>query len=86
MLASSISDFELLSQIGRGTYANVVLALSRQDNKLYAIKILNKKHIIQRGQELHTINEKKILAQISHPFLIKLHSAFQDHKNLYLVL
>lgn len=49
MLASSINDFELLSQIGRGTYAKVVLARMRQNQKLYAIKILNKKHIIQRG-------------------------------------
>ncbi len=86
MLASSITDFELLSQIGRGTYAKVVLARLRQDDKLYAIKILNKKLIIQQGQEVHIMTEKKILAQISHPFLIKLHSTFQDHQNLYLVL
>jgi serine/threonine protein kinase len=86
MLASSITDFELLSQIGRGTYAKVFLARLRQNQKLYAIKMLNKKHIIQRGQENHLMTEKQILTQISHPFLIKLYCAFQNHQNLYFVL
>jgi serine/threonine protein kinase len=50
MDAISITEFELISQIGRGTYAKVILARFKPDSKLYALKILNKKHIIAKGQ------------------------------------
>ena len=32
------------------------------------------------------MTEKQILAEIEHPFLVKLFSAFQDEKKLYFVL
>jgi serine/threonine protein kinase len=32
------------------------------------------------------MTEKQILAEIEHPFLIKMHSSFQDDKKLYFVL
>ena len=34
----------------------------------------------------HTNAELKILTQLNHPFLVKLHGAFQNADNLYLVL
>lgn len=32
------------------------------------------------------MTEKRILAQFSHPFLVKMVSSFQDDKKLYFVL
>lgn len=81
-----ITEFELISQIGRGAYAKVILARFKPDSKLYALKILNKKHIIAKGQEQQILTEKKILNKIQHPFLIGLHSTFQTPKKLYFVL
>ena len=38
----SIDDFLLLSVIGKGGYAKVLLVKKVQDNKLYAMKIIKK--------------------------------------------
>lgn len=50
------------------------------------MKVLKKKYIIEKNQENHIMTEKQILAQFSHPFLVKMVSCFQDEKKLYFVL
>lgn len=86
MNSPSVDDFFMLSQIGKGTYAKVILVRYKVDNKLYALKMLKKKYIIEKNQEGHIMTEKAILAKIDHPFLIKLYWSFQDDKKLYFVL
>ena len=73
-----VDDFIMLSQIGKGTYAKVLLVRHKVDNKLYALKILKKRYIIEKNQEEHIMTYKAILAKINHPFLIQLHWSFQD--------
>ena len=34
----------------------------------------------------HTLNEKYILENVNHPFLVALVAAFQDESNLYMVM
>lgn len=35
---------------------------------------------------INIMNEKNILLKVSHPFIVKFVSCFQDHKNLYYVM
>lgn len=74
----TVNDFSVLSVIGKGTYAKVYLVRHLKDNKLYALKVLKKKYIIEKNQENHIMTEKRILADIEHPFLVMLKSSFQD--------
>jgi serine/threonine protein kinase len=83
---NSVDDFHFNTVIGRGTYAKVCLVTRKKDEKLFALKILKKKYIIEKNQEQHIMTEKQILAEIEHPFLIKCYSTFQDEKKLYFVL
>jgi serine/threonine protein kinase len=46
----SIKDFSALSVIGKGTYAKVLLVRHLKDNKLYALKVLKKKYILEKNQ------------------------------------
>jgi serum/glucocorticoid-regulated kinase 2 len=41
----SINDFSLLTVIGKGSYAKVILVKKKDNNKIYAMKILKKKYI-----------------------------------------
>jgi len=68
----TIDDFHFNSVIGKGTYAKVCLVTRKKDEKLFALKILKKKYIIEKGQENHIMTEKQILSDITHPFLVKL--------------
>ena len=53
--------------------------------KLYAMKILQKEVIEKRNQILHTKSERKIMETADHPFIVRLHYAFQTDQKLYLV-
>ena len=41
----SINNFTLLSVIGKGSYAKVLLVKKKDNDKLYAMKALKKKYI-----------------------------------------
>ena len=86
MKGASVEDYSLLSVIGRGTYAKVLLVRSKQDKQVYAMKVLKKKYILEKNQEKNIMNEKAILASLSHPFLVRLKECFQDDRKLYFVL
>lgn len=81
-----IEDFELLKILGKGAFGKVILAQKKDTKKIYAIKVLVKKHIIDQDQLDHTKAEKMILTHVNHPFLVGLDYAFQTDEKLYFVL
>ncbi|KAH0572234.1 Kinase, AGC [Spironucleus salmonicida] len=84
--ATSIQDFQILQTLGQGSFASVFLAKRLADNQTYAIKVLQKKKILEANELTHTLAERQILASLNSPFLVKLHGAFQTSDLLYLVL
>jgi serum/glucocorticoid-regulated kinase 2 len=83
----SLSDFELLKVLGRGSFGKVMQVRKKDDGKVYAMKILKKKAIVERNQVEHTKAERKILeSTYSHPFLMSMRFAFQSKDKLYFVL
>lgn len=47
---------------------------------------MNKLKIIDQQCEYNIINEKKVLSTLANPFIANMREAFDDEKNLYLVL
>eukprot|EP01084_Bolivina_argentea_P161138 280535_1 len=81
----TINEFNIKRTLGKGTFGTVRLCEHNQTTKEYAIKILNKKQIIEMKQENNVLNECKILEEISHPFIIKLLLSFSDINYYYLI-
>ena len=52
---------------------------------LYAMKVL-KKATLKVRDRIRTKMERNILADVVHPFIVKLHYAFQTEGKLYLIL
>lgn len=75
----SMDDFELVRVIGKGSFGKVTLVKKKSDQKLYAMKVLSKPNIVKRKQVEHTRTERRVLGTINHPFIVKLHYAFQVH-------
>lgn len=48
----------------------MILCREKSTAKLYAIKILKKKVIIQKSEVEHTMAENRVLQKTNHPFLI----------------
>jgi len=81
------TDFEFLKLIGKGSYGSVMLARHKKEQKVYAVKVLQKKMIIKRNEENHIMCERNVLLKnLNHPFLVNLHYAFQTSSKLYFIL
>mmetsp|Transcript_9808 Transcript_9808/g.19284 ORF Transcript_9808/g.19284 Transcript_9808/m.19284 type:complete len:713 (-) Transcript_9808:1832-3970(-) len=82
----SLNNFRIIDEIGAGSFARVYKVMKIDDSQIFAMKSLNKDFLRKRKQLKYAINEGKILKQLDHPFIIKLHYAFQSAKSLYYVL
>lgn len=82
------SQFELLKVLGEGSFGKVFLArkvVGTDAGTLYAMKVLKKATLRVRDRH-RTKMERNILVDVEHPFIVKLHYAFQTEGKLYLVL
>ncbi|XP_050420315.1 serine/threonine-protein kinase Sgk2-like isoform X2 [Adelges cooleyi] len=81
------SDFVFLRIIGKGSFGKVYLAEHKSESTHYAVKVLDKKHILARNEVKHIMCERNVLLKnINHPFLVGLHYSFQTKDKLYFVL
>uniref|UniRef100_A0A7N6B308 Serine/threonine-protein kinase Sgk1 n=1 Tax=Anabas testudineus TaxID=64144 RepID=A0A7N6B308_ANATE len=81
------TDFDFLKVIGKGSFGKVFLAKRKHDEKYYAVKVLQKKIILNRKEQKHIMAERNVLLKnVKHPFLVGLHYSFQTTDKLYFVL
>ncbi|KAA8894932.1 kinase-like domain-containing protein [Sphaerosporella brunnea] len=81
-----MSDFELMTVVGKGSFGKVMQVKKRDTQRIYALKTIRKQHIISRSEVNHTLAERTVLAQINNPFIVPLKFSFQSPEKLYLVL
>nr|AAH55331.1 Ribosomal protein S6 kinase, polypeptide 2 [Mus musculus] len=82
------SQFELLKVLGQGSYGKVFLVrkvTGSDAGQLYTMKVL-KKATLKVRDRVRSKMERDILAEVNHPFIVKLHYAFQTEGKLYLIL
>lgn len=87
--AVTLSNFELLKVLGKGSYGKVILVRKKSGHDagtLYAMKVLKKTHVMKKKQVAHTRTERSVLGSIRHPFIVRLHYAFQTGEKLHFVL
>lgn len=82
----SLGDFNILRTLGTGSFGRVHLVQSKHNQRFYAVKVLKKAQVIKMKQVEHTNDERRMLQEVKHPFLITLWGTFQDSKNLYMVM
>lgn len=58
----------------------------KDTQKVYAIKILNKKRLEESDQLEHIKTERAVLQYVEHPFIVRLVYAFQTTEKLYMVM
>ncbi|KAK4979441.1 hypothetical protein LTR28_004595 [Elasticomyces elasticus] len=81
-------DFQILKLIGKGTFGQVFQVRKKDTQRIYAMKVLSKKVIVQKKEIAHTIGERNILvrtAMTESPFIVGLKFSFQTPQDLYLV-
>lgn len=87
VVKKGVKDFTFGRTLGEGSYSTVMAASDRTNSKEYAIKILDKRHIIKEKKVKYVNIEKDTLNRLTeHPGIVRLYYTFQDERSLYFVL
>ncbi|XP_064206816.1 ribosomal protein S6 kinase alpha-3 isoform X3 [Anguilla rostrata] len=81
-------QFDIRKVLGQGSFGKVFLVKKKTGpdaGQLYAMKVL-KKATLKVRDRVRTKMERDILVEVNHPFIVKLHYAFQTEGKLYLIL
>ena len=72
--------------VGRGAFGQVRLVQSKETKKIFALKVQSKRYIVKKGQKEHVLNEYRIVKEIEHPGILRIHCVMQDTQHLYFLL
>lgn len=87
VVKKGVKDFNFGRTLGEGSYSTVLAATDRQTLREYAIKVLDKRHIIKEKKVKYVNIEKDTLNRLTeHPGIVRLYYTFQDETSLYFVL
>lgn len=87
VVKKGVKDFNFGRTLGEGSYSTVLAATDRQTLREYAIKVLDKRHIIKEKKVKYVNIEKDTLNRLTeHPGVVRLYYTFQDERSLYFVL
>ena len=81
----SLNDFEIIKELGKGSFGIVYLIKRKIDNSLYALKQV-KLSKMEKKEKISSLNEIRLLASISHPNIIAYKESFYDEKTATLNL
>ncbi|KAI8881322.1 kinase-like protein [Backusella circina FSU 941] len=81
-----VTDFEYGDVLGEGSYSTVLIGRDKRTGKYYAIKRLDKAHIVKNNKVKYVMIERDALSKMNHPGIVKLYWTFKDNRSLYFVL
>ncbi|MBN3280715.1 PRKX kinase, partial [Polyodon spathula] len=72
--------------LGTGTFGRVFLVKEKKTRGYFALKAMKIPDVIRLKQEQHVQNEKAVLSEVNHPFLIRLFWTHHDECFLYMLM
>ncbi|ORX39886.1 putative camp-dependent protein kinase [Kockovaella imperatae] len=82
----TLFHFYLLRSVGKGAFGKVRVVQHKQSKTLYALKYINKAKCVKMRAVANIVQERRLLEEIDHPFVVNLRYAFQDDENCFFVL
>jgi len=82
---NKLSDFQVICEIGRGSYGGVYRVLSLVTNNEYAMKKINMKHVKLKHQK-EALKEVQILKKVRNPYIIRYYTSFVEDEFLYIIM
>jgi serum/glucocorticoid-regulated kinase 2 len=82
----SLASFDILHCIGTGGFSKVFLCRFKHDGLFYAMKVIEKSFILRNKKRRIVQNEKCIMQELRHPFIIEMKFAFESASCLVFVL
>lgn len=77
MQSTSLKDFQILNKLGEGAFSSVFKVKRLSDSLEYALKKVKMSSLSEKEKE-NALNEVRILASLSSPFIIGYKDSFFD--------
>ena len=84
-IGREMSDFMLISELGRGAHGVVFKVRSVKNGKIYALKKIKLEHLKQNLVK-EALNEVRCLKKLKHENIIEYYSSFFAGEALYIVM
>ena len=81
-----IQDFEILKELGCGSFGRVFLARHTKTKVKYAIKAIDKQNKTNIEEKPYFRRELEVMYKIHHPNVVKLFGHFEDNKYCYFIM
>ena len=81
-----ITDFDILKELGNGSFGRVFLARHKKTKVKYAIKAIDKQNRTNIEEKPYFRRELEVMYKIHHPNVVKLFGHFEDNKYCYFIM
>ena len=81
-----MADFNVLKELGEGSFGKVLLVQHKKTNAKYALKVVDKQHVLTEPDKSSFLREVEINYKINHPNIVKLFGHFEDNECCYLLM
>ena len=81
-----IKDFEIIKELGFGTFGRVFLGKHKITKVQYAIKVIDKKNKSNIEEKPYFRREIEVMYKIHHPNVVKLFGHFEDNNYCYFIM
>lgn len=81
-----LSDLVLHRIIGVGMFGRVWIVETKTSSSVYALKVMDKKEIIDKKMAKGVMRERNVMSSVEHPFISNLVSTFQDRQSIFMLM
>ena len=86
MIQNILNEFQIKETIGKGTFSKVKLGINKSTGEKVAIKILEKRKIKTKNDQIRVQRELDILKKINHINIVKIFQTKEDQENIYIIM
>ena len=83
---AKITDFNILKELGAGSFGRVMLVQHKKTQVKYAIKAIDKRNNANIQEKPYFRREIEIMYRVHHPNVVKLFGHFEDNNYCYFIM
>lgn len=80
------NDVKIQGRIGSGNFGKIFAVKLKDNQELFAMKTYGKQEFLLTNLARFLFSEKRIMANFDHPFIVKMHYAFQNNEKLFIMM
>ena len=83
---AKITDFDIIKELGSGSFGNVYLVQHKVTKAQYALKAIDKRNKANQEEKPYFKREVEVMYKIHHPNVVKLYGHFEDKNYCYFIM